>query len=127
MKVAQWAEIRRLSEIEKLSQRAIARRLHCSQRTVKKALALAQPPEENRRAARGSILDPHKPKIEQLLAKYPELSAVRVLEEISRAPEGYTGEVSLVRQDLRQVRPARGRVYQEVRSSITRWRAARTS
>ena len=30
MKVALWAEIRRLSEIEKLSGWAVARRLHCS-------------------------------------------------------------------------------------------------
>ena len=114
MKVAQWAEIRRLSEIERLSQRATARRLRCSHRTVKKALALAQPPDENRRAARGSILDPFKSKIDALVAKYPDLSAVRVLEEIAKGPEGYEGEISLVRQYLRQVRPARGRVYQEV-------------
>jgi transposase len=115
MKVAHWAEIRRLSEIEKLSQRAIVRRLHCSQRTVQKALGLAQPPDETRRAVRGSILDPYKPKIDRLLAKYPDLSAIRVLEEIARDPDGYSGEVSLVRQYLRQVRPARSRVYQEVR------------
>ena len=37
MNVALWAEIRRLAEIEKLSARAIARRLHCSCRTVAKA------------------------------------------------------------------------------------------
>ncbi len=33
MKVALWAEIRRLSEIEKLSGHVIARRLHCSRHT----------------------------------------------------------------------------------------------
>jgi hypothetical protein len=33
MKVALWAEIRRLSEIEKRSGWAIARRLHCSRHT----------------------------------------------------------------------------------------------
>jgi transposase len=114
MKVAQWAEIRRLSEIEGLSQRATARRLRCSHRTVKKALALTQPPDENRRAARGSILDPFKSKIDALLAKYPDLSAVRVLEEIGKEPAGYEGQISLVRQYLRQVRPVHGRVYQEV-------------
>ncbi len=37
MNVALWAEIRRLAEIEKLSARAIARRLHCSCRTITKA------------------------------------------------------------------------------------------
>ena len=38
MKVAQWAEIRRLIEVEKLSRRAVALRLNCCQRTVAKAL-----------------------------------------------------------------------------------------
>ena len=44
MNVALWAEIRRLSEIEKLSGRAIAHRLRCSWRTVALALKLEQPP-----------------------------------------------------------------------------------
>lgn len=114
MKVAQWAEIRRLSEIEHLSQRAIVRRLRCSHRTVHKALALPQAPDENRRAARGTILDPYKAKIAALLAKYPELSAVRVLEELRKEPVSYPGEISVVRQYLRKVRPVRCRVYQEV-------------
>ena len=110
MKVAQWAEIRRLTEIERLSQRAIARQLRCSHRTVQKALALAHPPDETRRAPRGSILDPYKSKIEALIAKYPDLSAVRIWEEIAKPPEGYQGEITLVRDYVRQVRPARSRV-----------------
>ena len=44
MKVAVWAEIRRLSEIDKLSGRVIARRLHCSRHTVAAALEMQQPP-----------------------------------------------------------------------------------
>ena len=44
MNVALWAEIRRLAEIEKLSGRAISRRLHCSRHTVAAALELDQPP-----------------------------------------------------------------------------------
>ena len=57
MKVSQWAEIRRLSEIEGLSQRAIARRLHCCHQTVKKALSMDRPPDESSAPARGSLLD----------------------------------------------------------------------
>jgi len=114
MKVSEWAEIRRLAEVEKLSQRAIVRRLHCCDKTVKKALGMDRPPDETCRPPRGSILDPFKPKIDALLAKYPELSAVRVLEEIRKEPDGYRGQVSVVRQYLRQVRPDRRRVYQEV-------------
>jgi transposase len=114
MKVSQWAEIRRLAEVEKLSQRAIVRRLRCCGKTVQKALAMDRPPDETCRAQRGSILDPFKPKIDALLAKYPQLSAIRVLEEIRKEPDGYRGRISLVRKYVRQVRPDRRRVYQEV-------------
>lgn len=114
MKVSQWAEIRRLAEVEHLSQRQIARRLHCSWRTVRKALAMPHPPAESGRPRRGSILDPYKPKIDALIAKYPELSAVRVLEEIRTGADGYAGQISVLRDYLRQIRPNRQRVYQEV-------------
>jgi transposase len=113
MKVALWAEIRRLAEIEKLSGWTIAARLHCSRHTVAKALKLEQPPT-SRAAPRASVLDPHLDRIQELLARYPDLSAVRIREEIARGPEGYTGSTSVLRRYLRQVRPARGRVYQEV-------------
>ena len=49
MKVSLWAEIRRLAEVEGLPQRQIAERLRCCWRTVKKALAMQQPPDETRR------------------------------------------------------------------------------
>ena len=113
MKVALWAEIRRLSEIEKLSGWAIARRLHCSRHTVAAALKLQQPPASTR-ARRANRLDPYRDRIKELLAKYPDLSAVRIREEIARGPEGYTGSTHALRRYLRKVRPARGRVYQEV-------------
>lgn len=113
MKVSLWAEIRRLHEIEHLCKRAIARRLHCCNKTVAKALAMGLPPAE-KACPRTHIVDPYHPQIDALLAKYPELSATRVLEEISRGPNGYRGSVYPVRRYLRQVRPDRGRVYQEV-------------
>jgi transposase len=52
--------------------------------------------------------------IQALLAKYPDLSAVRIREEMARGPQGYTGSTTVLRRYLRQIRPARGRVYQEV-------------
>src|SRR5882672_11874219 len=113
MKVALWAEIRRLSEIEKLSGWAIARRLHCSRHTVAAALKLEQPPS-SQAARRTSLLDPYVEQIKKLLAKSPDLSAVRIREEIARGPEGYTGSACVVRRYLRKMRPVRGRVYQEV-------------
>jgi transposase len=114
MKVSLWAEIRRLKEVEGLSQKAIARRLHCCTKTVSKALAMEQPPTQASPKPRHSILDPYRPQIDALVAKYPELSAVRVLEQISKGDEGYRGGICLVRRYLREIRPARGRIYQEV-------------
>jgi transposase len=114
MKVVQWAEIRRLFQVEGLSQTQIAKRLHCCHKTVKAALALHHPPDEKARAPRGSRLDPYKPKIDALVAKYPELSAVRILEEIRKSPDGYPGRITVLRDYLARIRPPRGRVYQEV-------------
>ena len=111
MKVALWAEIRRLSEIDKLSGRAIAERLHCSRHTVADALKLQQPPTQTA-TPRAGLLNPYLERIKELLARYPELSAVRIREEIAR--EGYTGSVYVLRRYLRHVRPTRVRVYQEV-------------
>jgi transposase len=113
MKVGLWAEIRRLAEIEKLSGWAISRRLHCSRHTVAAALHLDQPPARQVRP-RASLLDAYKAKIDDLVAKYPDLSAVRVYEEIARGPDGYQGSTTVIRRYLRTTRPARGRVYQEV-------------
>jgi transposase len=75
------------------------------------ALRLDQPPARQV-GRRATLLDPHKAKINVLVAKYPELSAVRVREEIAR--DGYTGSAIVVRRYLRTIRPARGRIYQEV-------------
>ena len=114
MRVSQWAEIRRLHEVEGFSGRAIARRLGCDRTTVRKALAMPRPPDETTRAKRGSILDPHKKKIDALVDRFPELSAVRIWEEIRKGPDGYPGSVITVRRYVRKIRPARGRIYQEV-------------
>jgi transposase len=112
MKVSQWAEIRRLHEVEGMSGRAIARELGCDRATVKKALDLDTPPDESRPAKRTSMLEPHYDKIAALLAQSPGLSAVRITEEISA--DGYTGSVITVRRYVKQIRPPQGRVYQEV-------------
>jgi transposase len=112
MKVALWAEIRRWHEIEHLSHREIAERLHCSRETVAKALQRLTPPDETARAQRGSLLDPYREKIQAILGRHPALSAVRIWEEIRQG--GYTGSVILVRRYVRQLRRVPGRVYQEV-------------
>ena len=100
--VEDWAEIRRLHKVEKLSQRAIARRLGIHRNTVERALA-SEEPARYQRAPRGSILDPYKAKIHALLAENPDLSSVRLLEIIQG--EGYAGQMSILRSFVRQVRP----------------------
>jgi len=113
MKVSLWAEIRRLYEIERLSQAAISRQLGCCHKTVSKALKMAEPPSQIVSSGT-SKLDPFQPQIDQLIDRYPDLSAVRVLEEIAKGEDGYQGGITLVRDYLRTIRPARGRVYHEV-------------
>ena len=113
MQVAWWAAIRRLTEMEKLSGGVIARRLHGARHTVAKALQL-QPPPASQAPRRVSLLDPYVEQIPNLLARYPDLSAVRIREEIARGPQGYTGSARVLRRYVRPMRPARGRVYQEV-------------
>ena len=66
MKVGLWAEIRRLYEIERLSQAAIARQLGCCHKTVSKALKMAEPPSQIVTSG-ASKLDPFKPQIDQLI------------------------------------------------------------
>jgi len=113
VRVELWAEIRRLREVERLTARQIAARLGCCRKTVRKALAHTTPPD-SRLKPRRSILDPYKPKIDAIVAKFPDLSAVRVREEIARGEGGYRGELTLVRDYLRKIRPDRRRVYREV-------------
>ena len=118
MNVAQWAEIRRLSEVEKLSGRAIARRVGCSRRTVGRALGLQQAPLPGRQVqSRASLLDPFKPRIKAIIDQYPNLSAVRILEKLSASDghlPGYAGGITQLRNYLRSIRPHSGRVYQDI-------------
>lgn len=102
LEVEQWAEIRRLRRVEKLSARAIARRLGLARNTVNAALHSAVPPQYHR-APQASCLDPFHHRITEILADFPELSAVRIYELIE--PEGFSGHLSILRQYLRTVRP----------------------
>jgi transposase len=118
MKVSQWAEIRRLFEIEKLSKRAIAERLRCSRKTVDRALGFEEAPSNKRYAqTRPTKLDPFKPRIQAIIQEYPQLSAVRIMEKISKGDgqsHRYTGGISQLKAYLQSIRPAKGRVYQDV-------------
>ena len=113
MNVALWAEIRRLAEIEKLSGRAISRRLHCSRHTVAAALELDQPPGAKSSAAPASWT----PTGPRSMPCWPSIPTSRQCASTRRslaAPMAIPAAPALVRRYLRKVRPARGRVYQEV-------------
>jgi transposase len=109
LEVEQWAEIRRLHKVEKLSARAIARRLGLARNTVSAALRDDKAPQY-RRAPSPSCLDPFKNHIAEILDDYPELSAVRINEIIE--PDGYPGGLTILREYLRSVRPKPVQVFQ---------------
>ena len=100
--VEQWAEIRRMREVERLSIREIARRTGRDRNTVRSALRSPVPPRY-RRGPRPSKLDPHKSEIHRLLRKDGRLPGKRIRELIEEA--GYEGSKTILDDYLREVRP----------------------
>ena len=93
-----------------MSRAAIARRLGISERTIRRWIGAGEldrdldaPPQYTPRPPVATQLDPYKEIIRTRLGAYPELSAVRLFEEIRGA--GYPGSYSQVRDHVRQVRP----------------------
>jgi transposase len=101
--VEQWAEIRRMSNVERLSQREIQRRTGVHRDTIRRALASAVPPSYGPRPARASKLDRFVQAIEELLADEPTLSGVRIREELEGL--GYDGGKTILDDLLRELRP----------------------
>jgi transposase len=101
--VEQWAEIRRMSKVERLSQREIHRRTGVHRDTIRKALASPEPPSYGPRSKRPSKLDPFVGAIEELLVDEPALSGVPVREELERL--GYDGGRTILDELLRELRP----------------------
>jgi transposase len=101
--VEQWAEIRRMKHVERLSQREIHRRTGVHRDTIRRALASPEPPGYGPRSRRPSKLDPFLGTIEELLADEPTLSGVRVREELERL--GYRGSKTILDDLLRELRP----------------------
>jgi transposase len=101
--VEQWAEIRRMANVERLSQREIHRRTGIHRDTIRRALTSPEPPNYGPRPKRPSKLDPFIDEIERLLGEEPTLSGVRVLEEIAEL--GYVGGKTILDDLLRELRP----------------------
>jgi transposase len=99
----QLSEVLRLSLVEGLSIRAIAKRLRLTRKTVRRLLgrgAERKPPSSEPRA---SLLDPYDAEIRRLLAETPEFTAPGILERLR--PLGYTGGITILRDRVREVRP----------------------
>ena len=97
-------EVLRLTYIEGLGIRAIAKRLGMARKTVRKLLGRGKPAVRAKsEVPRGSIVDPYLPTIRKMLETTPELRATTVLERLR--PLGYTGGVSVLRERMRTLRP----------------------
>jgi transposase len=99
------AEVLRLSYVDGLSARAIAKRLHLSRNTVRRLLGNPPPSRSAPKIAapRDSILEPYHPLIKELIDEVPEMKAPAVLERLRAV--GYTGGITVVRDYLRRTRP----------------------
>jgi transposase len=102
VEVEQWAEIRRMHAVERLSIKEISRRTGRSRVTIRRALRSDEPPRYER-APVSSKLDPHKEEIHRLLRCEPKMPATRIRELIGES--GYRGGRTILDDYLREVRP----------------------
>jgi transposase len=97
--VEDWAEIRRLHFAERLSIRAIAKRLGIARNTVRTAVRSGAPPAY-RRERKPSAVDPYEPAIRELLKAFPEMPATVIAERIEW-PRGMT----ILKERVAELRP----------------------
>jgi transposase len=115
VRVQEWAEMRRLYFVKRLSIREIARRTGRHRDTVRRAIRAETPPRYER-PRRASKLEPYRAEIERLLDGEPRMPGRRVRELIGE--RGYQGGQTILDDHLREVRPRflpAPRVYQRTR------------
>ena len=100
--VEQWAEVRRMHLVERLSIHEIRRRTGLHRETIRRALASDQPPRYERVPA-GSKLDPVKDWICEQLRLDPRIPSQRLRE--MAADLGYEGGKTIFDDYVREVRP----------------------
>jgi transposase len=101
-----------MHRVERLSIRAISRRTGLHRRTIRRALAAAEPPKYERAAAAVSKLDPFKEWIGDQLQTDPAIQSLRLREMAVEL--GYEGGKTIFDDYVRQVRPRfqRARTFQ---------------
>ena len=94
------------------SMRGIARELHVSRKTVRRVVDEHERDRKDGadtsdlpspRKRRGSQVDEYEDRMRELLARYPDITATRVLEELRSA--GYTGGYTILRERVNELRP----------------------
>jgi transposase len=100
--VEQWAEIRRMHRVERLSIREINWRTGLHRKTIRRALAAETPPRYSRAPAT-SKLDPFKDWICEQLRSDPSIQSLRLREMASEL--GYEGGKTIFDDYVREVRP----------------------
>lgn len=100
--VEQWAEVRRMHRVERLSIREISRRTGLHRRTIRRALASEEPPRYVRAPA-PSKLDPFKDWVCEQLRADPRIPSQRLREMAVEV--GYEGGKTIFDEFVREVRP----------------------
>jgi len=100
--VEQWAEIRRMHRVERLSVHAISRRTGLHRKTIRRALSSETPPKYSRAPA-ASKLDPFRDWICEQLRADPTIQSLRLREMASEL--GYAGGKTIFDDYVREVRP----------------------
>src|ERR1051325_8483116 len=112
-----WMEIEEMAR-RGMYQKDIAAELGVDPRTVRRALRRGGAPPGKRPRARGSQLDPFKPKIDELLRE-GVWNGVVILRELQAV--GYRGKLTLIRDYLgpkRALRPSRATVRFETEPGV---------
>jgi transposase len=94
-----------------LSVSAIARQVGVDRKTVRACIGKGLgPPTYKKRAPAPGVLDRFEPYLRERLAAYPTLTARRLFREINE--RGFSGGYSVVRDRVRDLRPARSAGYE---------------
>lgn len=80
--VLDWAELRRLADVEGLSQRQIAKHSGLNRKTVARGLASKLPPKYPERPTRPRLFDRYESQVRVLLAHFPKMPVTVLAERV---------------------------------------------